>query len=218
MKKLALALLTLPILSGCATAAITGVTAAGVTHSQERSVGGAWDDVGIDTMINHKFLQSDVNDLFVNVGVTVWEGRVMLTGNVESHENAVRAVEMAWQVEGVKEVINELIINPDSTTWNRTKDEWVEKQIEARMLITKDLKSINYTSEVVAGVVYLIGTAQDQAELNRALAVARTTKGVQKVISHVIMKDDPRRTPLNREKAPVEDTYPSSDDEIIGAE
>jgi len=43
------------------------------------------------------------------------------------------------------------------------------------------------------GVVYLFGIAQSQKELDRATGHARNVKGVVKVVSHVILKTDPKR-------------------------
>ena len=204
MKKILLALGMLTVLSGCASIVMSGATAVGVTSAQERTMGDAVDDARINANIHHMFLQTDVNDLFTNVGVTVWEGRVLLAGSVDKHETSVKAVELTWKAEGVREVINELIVNPEGDAYDKAKDEWVEKQIEARLLITRNVQSYNFTVEVVAGTAYLIGTAQDQAEVMRVLAVARTTKGAQKVVNHIILKDDPRRTPNDREPDPFE--------------
>lgn len=189
----------LAALSGCTSIALSGATAVGVTSAQERSIGDAVDDAKINANINHMFLQTDVNDLLMNVGVTVWEGRVMLIGSVDKHETAVKAVELAWKASGVREVINELFVNPDGTAYDKARDEWIEKQIEARLLVTKGISSINYTVEVARANAFIIGTAQDKAEVMRVLAVARTTKGAEKVVSHIILKDDERRTPLDRE-------------------
>lgn len=199
MTRTLILLASLAMLSGCASLAFSGATAVGVTSAQERSMGGAVDDYTIDATIHHMYLQTDVNDLLINVGVTVWEGRVLLTGSVDKHETAVKAVELAWKAEGVKEVINELFVNPDGTAYDKARDEWIEKQIEARLVVTRGIQSINYTVEVAKSVVFLIGTAQDKAEVMRVMAIARTTKGAEKVVSHIILKDDPRRTPRDRE-------------------
>ena len=74
-----------------------------------------------------------------------------------------------------------------------SRNAWINTQIRTRGLLAKDIRSVNYNVESVNGTVYLMGIAQDQAELSRMEYVARTTKGVQKVISHVRMKNDPRR-------------------------
>ena len=53
--------------------------------------------------------------------------------------------------------------------------------------------SINYSVETVNGTVYLLGIAQDEAELVRVIEHARGIEDVKQVVSHVVVKDDPRR-------------------------
>jgi osmotically-inducible protein OsmY len=55
------------------------------------------------------------------------------------------------------------------------------------------VKNINYTVDVENGVVYLMGIAQDQDELDRVIATARDISDVKKVVNHVLLKSDPRR-------------------------
>jgi osmotically-inducible protein OsmY len=167
-----------------------------VVALQERSAGHTVDDTTIRTKLNAIYASKDFKDLFWNVDIRVNEGRVLLTGNVNKPETSVEAVRVAWTVDGVKEVINELQVNDKSGLWDYAKDVWIEQQIRTRALFAKDVRSVNYSVQVVNATVYLMGIAQDQAELDRMTYIARTTKGVQKVISHVRLKDDPRRQQL----------------------
>ncbi len=187
-------LTALLLLSGCGPSVVlTAGSTAGVVAAQERTVGRAVDDLTIKTAILSRYAQKDVNDLLVNVDVELSEGRVMLTGSVDKPETAIEAVKLAWQVEGVKEVINELKVN-DKGNWQKwITDVWITQQIRARLLLEKNVRSINYTVETVHGTVYLMGIAQSQEELNKVTYIASTTRYVQEVISHVRMKDDPRR-------------------------
>ena len=196
MKKTILLLLAASlVLSGCA-AAIIGVggeTAAVV--SQERTAGNAVDDTGILLRIKHLFAKNDYKDLLANVEVKVVEGRVLLTGNVDKPESQIDAVKLVWEINNVKEVINEIQVNDQSNFWNYTRDVWISTQIRTRLLATKGIRSINYSVITVNQVVYLMGIAQDQSELDKATWVASTTNYVQRVVSYVQLKDDPRRKP-----------------------
>lgn len=189
-----LALLGLLLLtSGCVTLAMGAATETAVVVAQERSVGNAVDDTAILAEIKHYYLQKDANDLFPNAEVKVVEGRVLLTGNVDKPETQIEAVRLAWQADGVKEVINETQINDKSGLWNYTQDVWVSTQVRTRLLLSKNIRSVNYSIITVNQTVYLMGIAQNQAELDRALNVASTTSYVKEVINHVHLKTDPRR-------------------------
>ena len=50
-------------------------------------------------------------------------------------------------------------------------------------------QSLNYSIEVVNGVVYLIGIAQNQKELDAVIEISKKTYGVTSVISYVRLKD-----------------------------
>jgi osmotically-inducible protein OsmY len=172
-------------LAGCTAVATTTATQVGLATADGRSYGTTIDDNIIYARINEKFLNADVNDLLPNVTVNVRNRRVMLTGNVEKEETAARAAQLAWQVQGVEEVINEIVIVPDTSVWDTASDIAIKKNLETRLLLTKDVWVINYSIDVVNGTAYLLGNCYTQAELERALNVARTTKGVNKVVSHL---------------------------------
>lgn len=178
---------------GCIPLLFAGAGGAGVVAAQEQSAGNTVDDVGIRLGINNKFINKDVKDLYRNVTIKVTEGRVLLTGNVDKPESKIAATDLAWHVKGVREVINEIQVNDQTGVIDYAKDSWIANQIRTRMLFEKHLDSINYNVEVVNGVVYLLGIAQDQNELDKVTYIASTTSSVKQVISHVVLKDDPRR-------------------------
>lgn len=183
-----------PLLSSCVLAAAgAGAGATGYSVAQERSAGDTIDDITIRTKINSLYIQKDVNDLYAGVSIEVNEGRVLLTGNVENPDSKVEAVRLAWQPQGVKEVINEIEVRNKTSLRNDAKDAWITTQVKSKLLLEKNVRSINYNVETVNAVVYLIGIAQDENELDVATVVASKVKGVKKVVSHVRLKEDPLR-------------------------
>ncbi len=193
IRKIVLFHIILASLSACVPLFIGGATETAVVVAQERSVGNALDDAGILVQIKNLYANQDFKDLLANVEVKVVEGRVLLTGNVDKPDSQIEAVKLAWRVAGVKEVINELQINDKSGFWNYTKDVWISTQVRTRLLFGKDIHNINYSVITVNQVVYLMGIAQNQEELNRATNIASTTSYVQRVVSYVRLKDDSRR-------------------------
>jgi len=187
-------LIVLPMmLSGCIPLLVAGGTETAAVVAQERSVGNAIDDAGIVLQIKTRFANKDYKDLLANVEVKSVEGRVLLTGNVNKPESQIEAVRLTWQVEGVKEVINEIQISDQAGIWNYTRDVWISTQVRSRMIFERGVRSINYSVITVNQVVYLMGIAQDQTELDKVTHIASTTSYVQRVVSYVKLKDDPRR-------------------------
>jgi osmotically-inducible protein OsmY len=188
-------LCSLPLLlNGCASMLVSAGAQAGVAAAENRSIGRKVDDTVIYTDLTNQFLQADQAALLGKVTFNVRYARVMLTGNVEYAEDAERAVALSWKAKGVTEVINELNVNPSSGLMGVAEDSLIKRNLEARYLITKGVWVINYSIDVTNGNAYLIGRVKDQAELDRALNIARTTKGVKRVVSHLQINADTAHT------------------------
>lgn len=179
-------------LGGCLSAAVTGATVAGGTIAQERSVGDAIDDWTIRTELNKLFFEDNL-DLYSDVSFGVVEGRVLLKGAVPTPEDRIRAVQLAWKAGGVREVINELQVTNEGGIVNYARDTWISTQLKSKILFDGGILSLNYNIETVNGTVYLLGIAQNDAELNKVTAHARTIADVKRIVSHVVLKNDPRR-------------------------
>ncbi len=164
----------------------------GVAAAQERSVGNAIDDNLIAIEINHyPFQKSEA--LFRRVDLKVIEGRVLLTGSVPAPDDRIEAARLTWQADGVREVLNEIQVDDRSGVLNYAKDAWITTQLHVKLLRDREISDINNNVETVNSVIYLIGIAKHDRELERVTGHARTISGVTKVISHVRLKDDPRR-------------------------
>ena len=179
-------------LSGCAELLIGAAATTGIAVAEERSVGDAVDDLTIRGELNHLFFQDDI-ELFADVSFSVIEGRVLIKGSVPTPDDRVRALRLAWQAAGVREVINELQVADDSGILDYARDTWISAQLKGKLLVNGDVLSINYSVETVNGTVYLLGIAQDEAELARVTEHARSIENVKRVVSHVVLKDDRHR-------------------------
>lgn len=177
-----------PALSACAPAVVGAGATVGVAAFQERGLEGVTRDASISASIVSNYLNND-SSLATDVGVEVWEGRALLTGLVDTDAERADAVRLTWQVNGVKDVINEIGISNDEGLQDLTYDVWITTQLESRITFDGDIFAINYDAETVNGVVYLIGIAQSQGELDRVIAHARDIERVRRVISHVRVKD-----------------------------
>ena len=178
-----------PLLSGCAVlgagALVVGVSAA----RQERTIGHAVDDVRIKTAVQSG-LQGESAAAFLNVSVTVIEGRVLMTGRVDDPQLRLAATRVAWGVEGVLRVNNDIEVTDEVGWLDRPKDIWIRTQLAADLLGDKEIKDVNYTVDVVNGVVYLTGVGQNQAEIDRAVQHAKELDGVKRVENYLVVKDE----------------------------
>ena len=109
---------------------------------------------------------------------------MLITGTVQNPDDRVEAVRLAWQVSGVKQVINEIRVAESDGVQGYVKDGWISTRLRTAMTFDKDVHSINYSIDTVGGTVYLMGVSRSQEELDKVVALARTIPGVKQVISY----------------------------------
>ncbi len=173
------------ILSGCAVGAIAGAGAGvGVAAAQDRGLSGAIEDTKIRATINDLWFRYDL-ETFAKLNLTINEGRVLITGVVQNPEARVEAVRLAWQAEGVREVINEIKVANSGGITGYARDTWITTRLRTTLTFDRNILSINYSIDTVQGVVYLMGVARNQAELDRVTGLARTIPDVKQVVSYV---------------------------------
>jgi osmotically-inducible protein OsmY len=185
------ALLAAP-LSGCTGIVIGAGAVTAKAAAEERGLKAAAADLGISTSINAKWLDRS-ETLVRKLDTMVSEGRVLVTGVVPTEDMRDEAIRLAWQAPNVKEVINEIEVRADDDLSEYARDSWISTRLRARLTVDKRIHAINYQIETSGGTVYLLGIAQDAAELARVQNHARDIPYVRRIVSHVILKDDPRR-------------------------
>jgi osmotically-inducible protein OsmY len=161
---------------------------AGMAAYQERGVEGVARDMRTAANIFELFGRSN-HFLIKNIGVEVYEGRVLLTGQVPNETERAEAVRLAWTAVDVKDVINEIHVTQDGNLLDTARDTWITAQLETKMTFDDRIFAVNYSIETVGGTVYLIGIAQSQQELDRVMNQARAIPYVNRIISHVRIKD-----------------------------
>ena len=183
-------------LTGCMAVAATTAVGTSMVLRQDRSAGEIVDDLSIRTRIRNRFLQTDVNNLLAKINVQVNEGRVLLTGVVKEREHRMKAVEISWAERGVIEVINEIEVDRPTdkeTLKSFFRDNWIVAQVRGKLIMTRGVKSINYSLESVRQVVYVFGIADSEEELQRVLDLAASVAGVEKVVNYTRIKSDSER-------------------------
>jgi osmotically-inducible protein OsmY len=172
--------------------ATTAGAVVGTAALQERGFQQTLDDKSLEVSLQKALIDIDF-ETFQRIDVSVVEGRILLTGIVPNADDRVKAVETAWKSDGVVEVINEILIGNDVGFINSEFDLKIEKAMDLDLTLDKQIKGLNYISDSTNGTLFIIGIAQNQAELDRVLAHARNVERVRQVVSYVQLKDSPER-------------------------
>ena len=163
----------------------------GTAASREGGIGESWSDTRIQAYINDAWFRHNTT-MFRKLNLTVMEGRVLITGSVQDAQHREDAVRFAWQAPGVRQVINEIRLEPGGGISGFTKDSWIAAQLRTKLIGDREVESINYKFDSDKGTIYLLGVARDQMELDRVINHARNISYVVEVVSYVRLRTDPR--------------------------
>lgn len=205
-------LAALPSLTGCILAAAGAGAASGyATLAQERSPGDQIKDTTIRSLASQSWDKYNP-ELAHDLDATVYEGRVLLTGRVPTEEWRQEAVQRTWKVDGVKEVYDEIEVGPDTHFSDEARDTFVSTRLRNDLVWDGQVKSINYTVKTENGIVYIIGSARSQGELDRVTGYARNIPNVRRVVSYVRIRtgtSEPAQAASGA--APVASAQPAAD-------
>ncbi len=131
------------LLGGCAPTLLSLGADAVYTVSELRTT----DEVVLDNKIKialNKLTADDSFGLWKDVGTVVYQGRVLLIGTVENADDKARAGKIGGTPEGVKEVINDIIVTDEGGVGSFVNDVAIEKSIQTKYLFNGDISSANY--------------------------------------------------------------------------
>ena len=183
-------LILLMINIGCSPVGVlaSGGSATMVVAEGDRSLGTVVDDATIKLNLSAKFLKSE-NSLFLDVNSNVTEGRVLLTGLVDTQEIRIEAVRKVWEINGVREVINEIEVGNKTTLKEYMNDLWINTQVKSLAARTIGLRSISYNFETIKGKVYIAGITSRPEQLQAIVESTKTIKGVNEIVNYVVIKE-----------------------------
>lgn len=174
------------LLHGCAAVVVGGAIVVADTAHDRRPASVVTSDrniqlTAVDALNRHKELVRDDND----VKVVVYDGVMLLAGQVRSAELKQLAQKTVADFEGIKRLVNEIEVTDEPLGfWRRREDNTLTARVKTGLLdITSepgfDPTRVNVTTS--HHVVYLMGLVS-HAEADAVADVARETSGVEKVV------------------------------------
>lgn len=178
-------------LSGCASAVIGVGTAAVAASTTEKGLSTSVADTQIHAKLTDRFVKTDFS-LVTAVDITVNDGAVLITGKVKTPEEKILATRLAWEIFGVREVVNELQVTDTSSIKDIAKDLAASATLRTKLITDGNISSLNFSIDVVNGTVYLSGVAANAEEMNRVVAHARDIRFTQQVVNYITLQSDKR--------------------------
>jgi osmotically-inducible protein OsmY len=172
------------MLGGCAAVVVGGAAAgAGAAHDR-RSVGTVIDDNNIELTAYDAINKDKELALKNNVGVVVYNGVMLLVGEVRSEELRQRAERLASGLQGVRRLVNEISVEEPTGFGGATRDRWLTLRVKTALLDIVDQPGFDPTRVNVTtqnAKVYLMGLVTRE-ESERVVEIARGVPGVDRVV------------------------------------
>lgn len=177
--------LAVPLLGGCAAAVVGGVAlGAGAAHDR-RGASSYIDDKRIYLAAYDNINKDKELALKNSVIIVVYDGVILLVGEVRTQELKMRAEQRVSGFEGTVRIINELEIREPEGWWSRRADNSLTARVKTGLLDITSLPGFDPTRVNVTTahrVVYLLGYVSHE-EGEAVTEVARNTPDVEKVVT-----------------------------------
>ena len=178
-------------LTSCIETAVGLGTAAVAASTTEKGFSTSVSDTVIEAKLTDKFIKNDAS-LVTGVESSVSNGAVLMTGEVDTQDQKILATRLAWEIKGVKEVLNEIQIVSEKSLKTTAKDLAASAQLRAALIGDQEISSLNYSIDVVNGIVYLSGVAANEKERERVITHAQALRFAKKVVNYIILSTDKR--------------------------
>lgn len=116
-----------------------------------------------------------------HVNATSYNRTLLLTGEVAAETDKVAVEQAVAKIEGVRTVVNELVVAGSSSLAARSNDAILTSKVKASFIDAKDVFANAIKVVTERSTVYLMGRVTER-EANRASDIARGVGGVQKVV------------------------------------
>ena len=138
--------------------------------------------------VNEKFGETS------HTNFTSYNRKVLITGEVASETNKAEIERLVSGVPQVQGVYNELAIGPVTSFSTRSNDSYITTRVKSRFVDSGKFNPVHVKVVTEAGTTYLMGLVTERED-TAATEIARTTKGVQKVVRvfEYISEEEARR-------------------------
>ena len=190
--KLLIFILVTFILTGCVGVGTKGLFGTGVSVALDpRTVGTQIDDSIMQKSISAKILAKDKKYLLA-VKTKVLDGRIFVTGKVDSPEEKLMLTKLAWETKGARSVRNDVKIKEEFNFKQSAKDILITSQLRTAIIVNKNIKATNYQIDTYKKKIYIYGIALTSEEKDLVISEAREILDVEDVISSIILVEDLR--------------------------
>ena len=185
-------ILFLILLSSCVGVSSTGIFGTGVSVALDpRSVGTQMDDSLMQKNLATRILVKDKKYL-LSVKSKVLDGKIFLTGKVDSPEEKLILTKLAWETKGARSVRNDIKIKEEFSFKRSAKDILISSQLRTALILNKNIKATNYQIDTYKKKIYIYGIALTSDEKDLVISEAKEILDVKDVVASILLVEDLR--------------------------
>jgi osmotically-inducible protein OsmY len=172
------------LLGGCCAAVVGGAAVGGAAAHDRRSVSSYVDDKRIYLAAYDNLNKDKELALKNSVIIVVYDGVMLLVGDVRTPELKARAEQRVSGYEGTRRIVNELEVREPEGYWARRRDNALTARVKTGLLDLTSLPGFDPTRVNVTtahSVVYLMGKVSHEED-DAVTGIARDVDGVEKVV------------------------------------
>ena len=187
-----LSIFLLLILTSCVGTSSTGVFGTGVTIAFDpRTVGTQIDDSIMQKNLSAKLIGMNTNYV-LSVKTKVLDGRIFITGKVDTVEEKLKITKLGWEIKGARSVKNDLQIKEKFDFQRAAKDLLITSQLRTAIITNKKIKSVNYNIDTYKKKIYIYGIAENEEERSEVINEAKEILDVEDIIASILLIEDLR--------------------------
>ena len=160
-----------------------------------RTIGMQIDDTIMQKNLNARLALTE-KKYFLLIQSEVMDGRIFLSGKVDTPEEKIKITKLAWETKGVRSVKNAITIKGQSNFKSTAKDVLITSQLRSALIFNKKTKARNYTLETINKVVYIFGIAMDVDEKKEVINQANKIFDVKEVVPSIYLVSELSRNKL----------------------
>tara|TARA_B100002003_G_scaffold46784_1_gene42048 strand:- start:52 stop:642 length:591 start_codon:yes stop_codon:yes gene_type:complete len=190
MRKNFATLFLLLLLNSCVGSSTSGVFGTGVSVALDpRTLG-----TQIDDSIMQKNLQARLalteKKYIIKISVKVLDGRIFLSGKVNTAEEKLKITKMAWEIKGTRSVKNNIAIKQKFSFKNIVLDTLITSQLRVALILNKNVSAANFNIDTINQKTYVFGIAHSENEKKEIIQEAKQIVDLKELVTSILMTSD----------------------------
>ncbi len=183
-------LFSLLFLTSCVGSSSSGVFGTGVSVALDpRTLGTQIDDSIMQKSLLARLALNEKKYL-VKLSIKVLDGRIFLSGKVDTPEEKLNITKLAWETKGARSVKNNINIKQKFSFKNTAQDVLITSQLRVALVLNKNVKAANFNIDTVNQKTYVFGIAHSEDEKKEIIQEAKQIVDLKELVTSILMTAD----------------------------